>query len=337
LTSFVLAVISWKFVETPFRKRVIIKRRSHILAFFGITTAAICLAGLVIFKLNGAPSRIPAAALQYLQGNPVVEGDNNSISSRVLTLKDAQSGNFIFFGATNASQPVDLLVWGDSHAQVEIPVLDALCKEHYVRGVAATHSKTAPLVGYESRGVWSLNEDSLAFNAAIVRFVRDKHISNVVMIARWDYYITEDKGTDRLHRGVMATISALENSGARIWIMRQVPKYSWNVPKALASAVLHGHDPEQLGRPLAEQRIQTQIQSPIFEGVGSSNVTVLDPTDLFVDASGRCRVAKDGKALYFDTDHVNVAGAFMLRPLFEPIFGGGEKKSAPALDKDLKL
>jgi hypothetical protein len=30
-------------------------------------------------------------------------------------------------------------------------------------------------------------------------------------------------------------------------------------------------------------------------------------------------VIKDGKALYFDTDHVNIAGATMLRPLFEPI------------------
>lgn len=336
LISLVLAVFSWKFVETPFRRRALLERRSHIFAFFGLTTAVMCLAGLVIFRLDGAPSRIPAAALQYLQENPVVEGDNNSISSRVLTLMDAQNGNFNFFGTTNLGQPIDLLVWGDSHAQVEIPMLDALCKEHSVRAVAATHSQTAPLVGYESRGVWSLNRDSLAFNDAVVEFVQSKHISNVIIIARWDYYITEDKGTDRLHRGIMATIEALQNSGAKIWIMRQVPKYSWNVPKALASAVLHGHDPEQLGRPVAEQRIEMQIQNPIFEGISSSNVTILDPTDFFVDASGRCRVAKDGKSLYFDTDHVNLAGAFMLRPLFEPIFNEDKKNSSPRLNKDFK-
>jgi hypothetical protein len=177
----------------------------------------------------------------------------------------------------------------------------------------------------------------LAFNDAVVRFIRSNRISNVIIIARWDYYVTEDKGTDRLHRGIMATIEALQNSGAKIWIMRQVPKYSWNVPKALASAVLHGHDPEQLGQPVAEQRIQMQIQNPIFEGISSSNVTILDPTDFFVDGSGRCRVAKDGKSLYFDTDHVNLAGAFMLRPLFEPIFDEHKKKSLPGLNKDFKL
>ena len=51
-------------------------------------------------------------------------------------------------------------------------------------------------------------------------------------------------------------------------------------------------------------------------------VTVLDPAALFANGSGRYRVAKDGRPLYFDSDHVNLAGTMMLRPLFEPIFGG---------------
>jgi hypothetical protein len=117
--------------------------------------------------------------------------------------------------------------------------------------------------------------------------------------------------------------------------MRQVPKYPWDVPKALASAVLHGRNVEELGRPLAEQRKESQLQDPIFEGLATkfSNVTILDPTGLFVDASNRCRVAKDGKALYLDTDHVNVAGAMMLRPLFEPVFEGIGKSAASVQDK----
>jgi hypothetical protein len=112
--------------------------------------------------------------------------------------------------------------------------------------------------------------------------------------------------------------------------MRQVPRYPWDVPKALASAILHGQNPEALGLTPAEQRAQSMRQDPIFEGLakGSSRVTVLDPTTFFEDTTGRCRVAKDGKALYFDSDHVSVAGAMMLQPLFEPIFGGVGKVPA---------
>jgi hypothetical protein len=217
--------------------------------------------------------------------------------------------------------PVSLLVWGDSHAAVEMPVLDALCREHLIRGVAAVHSQTAPLVGYESRGEWSLKGDSIAFNNAVVDFIRSNHVPDVLIIARWDYYIESDKGTDRLHDGLLATVKALQDSGSRIWIMKEVPKYPWNVPKALASAVLHGRDPEQLGLSPPEQHEEAQSQRPIFDGISPkySWVTILDPTELFIDHSGRCRVIKDGKALYFDTDHVNIAGATMLRPLFEPI------------------
>jgi hypothetical protein len=112
--------------------------------------------------------------------------------------------------------------------------------------------------------------------------------------------------------------------------MRQVPKYPWDVPKALASAILHGQNPEALGLTPGEQRVQSLREDPIFDGVGKaySKVTVLDPTTFFADASGRCRVAKDGKALYFDSDHVSVAGAMILQPLFEPIFWGTGKVPA---------
>ena len=82
-----------------------------------------------------------------------------------------------------------------------------------------------------------------------------------------------------------------------------------------------------------EHRKEFQRQDPIFEGLHTriANVTVLDPTDLFVTPKGLCRVAADGKALYWDNHHLTVAGAMMLRPLSEPIFAkGGEIQSLAA-------
>ncbi len=324
LASIILAALSWKFVEVPIRQRAWLQKRWQIFSAGGVATAVLLAGGLAAYELNGVPARMPAAALQYLAGSPALDGNTNRVIPRQLSLRDARNGNFDEFGQVDKKLPVGLLVWGDSHAQVELPVLDMLCKEHSVRGVAATHSQTAPLVGFESKGVWSLGRDSLGFNDAVVDFIRRSRVSNVLIIARWDYYVDADKGTDRLRQGVLATVHALQDSGATIWIMRQVPSYPWDVPKALASAVLHGHDPAGLGLSLAEQREQSQRQDPIFANLATAapKVMVLDPTALFEDASGRCRVAKDGKPLYFDADHVNVAGALVLRPLFEPIFGG---------------
>jgi peptidoglycan/LPS O-acetylase OafA/YrhL len=319
VASGVVATLSWKFVETPVRKRVVFQRRPAVFVFGAATTAVLLLGGLAIFALNGIPSRIPPAALHYLSDSMTGAG-TTSPADRQLSLQDAVSGNFNQFGATNTNMPVGLFVWGDSHAEVELPVLDVICKEHSVRGLAATHSQTAPLVGFESKGDWSLGRDSIDYNNAVADFIRRQPVSNVLIIARWDYYVETDKGTARLHRGLLDTIDSLRKSGAKIWVMRQVPRYPWNVPKALASAVLHGENPQSLGLTPAEEEEQARTQDPIFEGAERHpEVTILDPAALFVDASGRCRVAKDGEALYFDTDHVNLAGNRMLRPLFEPI------------------
>ena len=52
--------------------------------------------------------------------------------------------------------------------------------------------------------------------------------------------------------------------------------------------------------------------------------------DIFFVISGYlCRVEEGGKALYWDDNHLTVAGAMMLRPLFEPIFEGFGKIMPP--------
>jgi len=318
LVSGVLAVLSWRFVETPFRKRIVLKRRSQIFTFAGITIAMLLLAGLAINELQGVPSRIPAEALRDANGR------TDRALMKELGLKEALNGDFMELGTGDKHLPIDLLVWGDSHAMAVTPVFDILCKEHSVRGVAATHSSTAPLIGYESQARFALKEDSIAFNNAVVEFIRCKHVRDVVLVAVWSDYMA-NRETARLRRHLLDTIDALRNSGARIWIMKDVPRQRWNVPLALASAVWHGGDPEQLGLPLAEHARASRLQDRILVGISAPGVTLLDPTDLFMSPKNLCRVAEGGKSLYCDKHHLSVAGAMVLRPLFEPIFRGINK------------
>ena len=315
LASLVLAVFSWRFIETPFRKRAVFNSRIRIFSFGSIATILLLAAGLAFYKLEGVPSRVPAEAIQYAAGR------NDLAFIHELDLKSALAGEFIELGAKDKSMPVALFVWGDSHAMAAMPILDILCKENALRGVAATRSATTPLVGYEERSPFSLQTEAPAYKEAIVEFIRNNNVRNVLLIARWDYYIDLDKGTDRLRSGVLETINALQDSGATIWIIQQVPKLPWNVPHALASVVFHGGTIEEIEIPFAEIRKESQRQHKVFEGLGAQfpNVAVLDPAALFTNSSGRCRVAQDGKALFRDSNHLTVAGAMLLRPLFEAV------------------
>ena len=316
LASLVLAVLSWRFVETPFRRRVIFKNRAQIFAFFCSSTALLLLSGLALHKLQGVPSRLPAAALLF------ADGQRNMPFNFDISLKQALAGDFVEFGSGDKHLPIDLMVWGDSHAMAVMPVLEVLCKEHSIRGVAATHTATPPLVGYLATNKFSMTKESIAYNSAVIEFIRKEHISNILLVTRWDQYIDFDNGTARLRNGILATIRALQGTGTKIWIMRDVPVPRWNVPDVLASTIWHGGDLGNVGLPNATYSKEYQRQSPLFEGLSTdfSGVTILDPTETFMTPNKGCRVENDGMALYWDGSHLTVAGAMLLRPLFIPIF-----------------
>jgi hypothetical protein len=309
-----LAVISWKFVETPFRQRVILKTRSRIFAFAGVTTMASLLAELAIFNSQGAPSRLPAEALRHVNGERCCVFDHN------LSMEQALAGAFIELGAGDTQKPVELMVWGDSHAMAVMPVLDSLCNEYSVRGVAATHSATAPLVGYRS-GKSDFLDKGIAYNDAVVDFIGNQHVRNVILAAHWG-----KSDIEPVRSSMRETIIAMRDTGARIWILREVPIQRWNVPDVLASAVWREQYTGDLGLPITEHLKTWQRQSPIFEGISTEfpGVIILDPTDLLVK-DDLCVVLKSGKALYCDDNHLTVAGAMLLRPLFEPVFNDDTK------------
>jgi hypothetical protein len=321
LASLILAWLSWKFVETPFRQRVILKTRPQVFTFAGTATASLLVIGVTIFLLHGMPTRLPAAALQYANIETKTSWD------RDLPLKDAMAGNFFELAAGNKKQsPIDLLVWGDSHAMSVMPILDLLSKEHAINGVAATHSASPPLLGYVSKQT-DLKSDTIAYNKAIVDFIHSRRVRNVILVARWGVYLTDSREANRIQRCLFETIDKLQHPGVKIWILRQVPKQAWNVPNTLAVTVWRGDDPAQLGLSLEAQRAESQRQDFIFKGLVEKfpNVSILDPSNYFLGTNNLCRVVKDGEALYFDDNHLTIAGSMLLRPLFEPIFEGIKK------------
>ena len=324
IASFGLAILSWKYVETPFRSRVIFKRRSLLFSLVGVTIITLIIAGFAISAFQGVPQRIPSAALEYANGA-------QDIGQRPqLELEDARRERFTELGVTGAEKPVELFVWGDSHAMVLLQMLDALCKEHGVRGQAATHSATAPLLGFESTNEHSLRGDSVAFNSAVLNSIQKRNIRVVVLAAMWGRFGSD---TGEIRRCLLRTIQVLHASGIRVWVMRQVPRPGVNVPRALAAAVMYRTgDPEALAFPLGGYEEDRHLQDQIFSNLPTRMVTILDPVSFFVTAKTPLLVAAGGKALFFDDNHLSIVGTLRMRSLFEPLFelaspnGAGEQK-----------
>ncbi len=161
-------------------------------------------------------------------------------------------------------------------------------------------------------------KDAILFNDAIASYANANRIGNIILAAKWGEY-TKQGG---IRQNLIRTISSIKDPSTKIWILRQVPKPSWNVPTTLASAVARGYDPADFGVPLLEYRKESQRQDPLFEGLALKfpAVSILDPAEFFATSSGLCRVSADGNALYCDDSHLSAAGAQVLRPLFESVF-----------------
>jgi peptidoglycan/LPS O-acetylase OafA/YrhL len=304
--SAIMATLSWKFVETPFRKRLLCPRRPQVFAFASLAVLLLLVLGGGVYLQHGMPCRLPARALAYQNPN----FDTPFFKKNFFT-----SGEFAELGAQSTNQPIGVLLWGDSHAMAVAPALDDLCRRFSVRGVQATHPATAPLLGefqvvHRTAGLNAPN-----FGQAIVDFVAKRHVRAVVIAASWSYYPPEVIGTR-----LAATVQALMTSGAHVYVLKDVPDTGFDVPRfATLTALRHGSLAELSISP-EKYTADNHNYEPIFNHLSQMGATILDTPEYLLNADGRYDVTRNGKLLYSDNAHLTVEGAKLLVPMFQPLF-----------------
>jgi peptidoglycan/LPS O-acetylase OafA/YrhL len=313
--SLLLATISWKLVETPFRKRVALPGRRQIFVFSGLALATLLLAGHWIHRADGVRSRWRTEALQYIDGR-----DDKDFRVE-LDLASARRGELTEIGYKGTDRPIDLLVWGDSHAMAVLHVLNVVCTKDSIRGLAATHSATAPLLDFPSLSRFSLKEDSIPYNWAIANLVKERRIKSVLLVAMWHGYASSTPGAENAFAASLAkTVDVLHNAGAKVFILKDVPKQPFDVPRILGGAAERGRDPSRLGQSIGAHRAQNAYVDSVFEKVAGPSVVLVDPAPLLTDKTGLCPAALNGRALYFDQHHLSIYGETQLQPLFDAVF-----------------
>ena len=308
--SIALASLSWRYVETPIRKRWILQKRPQIFGFAGVTMATLLGLGLLAYCGNGFPARFPANTIRY------ADCWNHSAFLNVISLKRAMAGQFVELGSQDTNQPISVLVWGDSHAMAVTPVLDDLCRRFSQRGIQATQSSTAPVLRYVSTAGTSLKENSPAFANAVLTFIAQRHVQNVIITAHWSSY----PASDTFKTNLLATVRAVLDVGARVFVVKDVPVPGFDVPRIAAITAMHHGDLEQLGVTREQHQMSNRDLRQTFEQISQMGATVLDPADYFLNRNGIYGVVRNGQVLYWDSNHLTVEGSKLLAPLFEPVF-----------------
>lgn len=309
--SFIVAVVSWKYVELPFRGKAVLPEPKRLLIVAAATVSLLLAGSVGIVAFHGLPRRFDPQALSF-----AAAAHDDKSHRRTVALDALERGNIPEFGVADGRR--SCLVWGDSHAMSLIPGIDAACKTRDVRGFQVTNHSTAPLLDFVARERLGLNERAPAFNRAVADHAVSEHVDIVFIIGYWVSYADRPGFEVSLKK----TVRELADAGIHVVLVRDVARFPYDPNMKLSMAVRLGRDVTKVGVPDADYvRINTRWND-LFDELAGDNVSVLDLSPVFVDETGLWRAEQGGVSMYCDHDHLAKAGSLRVQPLVEALFDG---------------
>lgn len=363
LFSFGIAVLSWRFVERPFRRHPRLEILSNSRfgrlsphASLGLSAAAALFIVATLARSDGAPWRWSQADLDRFNPKIPVGG---TAAHPVQTIPHASSGNTLY-----EIRPLDVgsdgigsfLLWGDSFVGNYAPALRSILGP----GTIFWFGGCTPILGV----TWFVNSPKprnpgcSEARQTVIEAIHARRPGLIVLASRWIIYgiddtlggaLKEDPNdpADRnFSRKLFAdklrkTLQLLTSTGAKVLVMADTPEASFDVPKCRAILSRLHLDMAQcrsVDRKAVEDRLAL-VNSLLAEASADiSGVHVFWPLDSLCDAKV-CYLAK-GEALYYgDSNHLALDGSMALAArLRETLQGMGlatQQLSADTTSKDV--
>jgi hypothetical protein len=332
--SFALAVLSWRFVERPFRSGTLGWRRPVLFRGAGIAMSATAACAALLVFGHGWPQRFSPAIRTILAG----ASDHEPRISECfgLTADDVRKGRLCPIGAK--VQQASFLLWGDSHADALIPAVQSIARREGRGGLFAGTDSCPPLLGVKRADT----AKCAAFNDAVGEIATSKSIREVILEARWAKNAegssfgqepagrvrlyddispgrTERETRDVFYRGLDRTVRLLTRAGKKVILVASVPEVGFPVPAYLARAKMADPDAKLTTSAAVYGERQKFVLWAFAQMHKRYNTEIVYP-DRVLCRGGTCQVALKGRPLYRDAHHLTTFGAKQLMPLLAAVF-----------------
>jgi hypothetical protein len=300
-----VAVLSWRWVETPFRRRQWCGSRRAIFALAGVALAAVFVASHAIIGNGGFPDRFPPEVARFQAAV------KDQIYTHDVRLADVRPNGLIRVGNPAPDARISFLVWGDSHTLSSLPAFDVLCKERGIAGEAAAKAATPPLINYVQTE--ATNEAARLHREAVLAYIQTNDVPHVVFVANWGYYPPKGPGNSpTVDAALLETVQRVVSAGAKPWIVLQLPVPGFEVPRALARSVAFGEPIPPLVKPSRFNGIVGNDPA-LLDRLRELGATIIDPRPPFLSPAGDTYMIIDGDTVLFaDTNHLTRQGALRL-------------------------
>lgn len=292
------ATASWRWIEQPFLRRRGAKRA---LALGGATMAAGALIAAGVFQAHGVPGRFNDRALAMFAAHDNYSPRRYECHNFLHRLAPYESNCQL--GAANAAP--HYAVWADSHGSTLAYELGQRLARRGEALIQLTGSGCPPALDYSRLDqplCAAQNEIDLA------GLLHDERIETVIIAVNFQAYPHED--WPEVFDGLSRALDALAAADKQIVLVYPIPVFPYDVPNALGQLVQHGQDPSAYAIPSEDHLDANQAPIALLDELRRrTGAEAVYPTEALCDGA-RCPAfsRRDG-ALYFNRDHLSLAGA----------------------------
>lgn len=322
--AILLGYFTWKYIESPFRDRKRYKRKTVFILAALLSSMMIGL-GLIGYFYPELVSRTSQETKRILS-----------------TAKPSPKSGECLTGGKSYLKPLDACMYsgssekwavmGDSHV-VELAYALSREVEKYGEGVKhLSYSGCAPAYTVELKDKESTCAEWT--REAIQYIISKPEIKYVVVGYRYSYHFfgdnlntypilpdespqlefdgTTDAKREILAKALMDMLVTLNNAGKKVFVVMPIPELGKRAEDIifLNKEVLH-RSGEIIGVSVQYYTERNKYIREKLLRLSESNITVIDPMNILCDKIN-CYITKNDEALYFDDNHLSVAGAGLI-------------------------
>jgi len=333
IATFIIAYLSWRFVEQPFRRKEFINRKKiFTLAFIG--TMGLMALGYAGKETNGFAQRFSADVLDPI--SKAVESKRDRAKCWKILNTSATIASTCAIG--NKSVPASFAIVGDSHAGSLSPSFDESSLKLGISGRDFTYGSCLFVLSDVDTNVNHANSVCEKFRSDFFSKLDTESVPDtLILLQRWssaiegDLFDNQEGGveiaefrSEHVKNGIdkklikmklfKDSIQKLLANGKRVVVVYPVPEMGWNVTKRMLRLYSLNRkvaaDDASTSYAVFKERNKNAYE--MLDSIGEHrNLIRIYPEKIFCNTyiPQRCAAHVNGVPLYYDDDHLTKYGA----------------------------
>ncbi|HVY84895.1 MAG TPA: acyltransferase family protein [Caulobacterales bacterium] len=313
--ALIAATLSYVLIEKPF-----LRQRGGPALRLGALVMGVGLAcAAITVKSHGFPQRFDTAAQAQLAAADTyspLRGECHNLLASVRAYSEA-----CVYGDRSATPHIAL--WSDSHGTELAAALGERLARRGQAMVGATSSACPPALDFSP----IVQPRCAAQNAETFRGIQaDTRIDTVIFAANFTSY--GEQQWPRLAAGMARAMEAVAASGKQVVIVAPTPIFFADPPSEIGLLTQRGQDPRAFR--ISRGRFETtnaRVTAFIAREAGLTHAIAVRPARALCDATYCYAYGDEAGVLYFNHDHLSMAGARLVAAQFPAELGGDDTRA----------